>query len=326
MRRRTLGQGLEVSALGLGCMGLARADADRDTSVRAVERAIELGVTFLDTADVYSAGRSEQLLGPIVARHRGEVVLATKFGIRSMDPGVTSIEPHGRPEYVGRACDASLARLGIDVIDLYYLHRVDPQVPVDETIGAMAELVTAGKVRHLGISEASAEQLRRAHAVHPIAALQSEWSLWTRELEAEIVPTARDLGIGIVPYSPLGRGILIGAIRSLDDVPTDDLRREQPRLMPEAMEENRTLIETVETMAADHGVTAAQLALAWVLARGDDVVPIPGTYRPERVAENVGALDVELSGADLAALDDAFPVGVAAGTRYPENRMHWVPS
>jgi aryl-alcohol dehydrogenase-like predicted oxidoreductase len=303
-------------------MSFAYGDADADRSVATLERALERGVTLFDTADIYGPRTNEELVGPVLRRHRDEVVLATKFGARSLE--VDDRSPDGRPDYAGRAIDGSLRRLGVDHVDLYYLHRVDPEVPVEETFGAMGELVAAGKVRHLGISEATADQLRRAHAEHPVTALQSEWSLWTRDLEREVLTAARELGVGVVPYSPLGRGFLTGTIRTVDDLTEDDRRRQHPRFQEEALAANLRLVEVVEAMAADKDVTAAQLALAWVLAQGEDVVPIPGTTRPERIDENLGALDVELTGADLTALDEACPPGAAVGTRYPEAAMRYV--
>lgn len=324
MQQRQLGQGLTVSALGLGCMGMtfAYGGADEARSVATLERAIERGVTLFDTADIYGPETNERLVGPVLTRHRDQVVVATKFGASSLE--IEGRSPDGRPDYAARACEASLRRLGVDVIDLYYLHRVDPQVPIEESAGAMADLVAAGKVRHLGVSETTADQLRRAHATHPISALQSEWSLWTRDLEREVLATARELGIGLVPYSPLGRGFLTGAIRSVDDLPEDDWRRRNPRFAEEALAANLRLVEVVEAMAADRGVTAAQLALAWVLTQGEDVVPIPGTTRPERLEENLGALEVDLTDADLRALDEACPPGAATGDRYPEASMRFV--
>jgi aryl-alcohol dehydrogenase-like predicted oxidoreductase len=323
MQRRALGsQGLEVSALGLGCMGMSFAYAtadDEPRSVATIHRALDLGVTFLDTADIYGPEANERLVGRAIAARRDEVQLATKFGARSLE--LDGRAPDGRPEYVRRACDASLGRLGVDVIDLYYQHRVDPQVPIEETVGAMAALVQAGKVRYLGLSEASAATIRRAHAVHPISALQSEYSLWTRDPEAEVLPALRDLGIGLVPYSPLGRGFLTGAITSPEDLAEDDFRRRNPRFQGDAFQANLDLVAAVRAMAEDKGVTAAQLALAWVLAQGEDVVPVPGTTRPERVEENIAALDVSLSPADLDRLEEIAPVGVARGERYDAERM-----
>jgi aryl-alcohol dehydrogenase-like predicted oxidoreductase len=321
METRALGQGLSVSAMGLGCMGMsfAYAGAEEERSLATIDRALEVGVNFLDTADIYGPHDNERLVGQALKGRRDQVVLATKFGGRSFE--IERRAPDGRPEYVPRACDASLQRLGVDHIDLYYQHRVDPQVPIEETVGAMGELVTAGKVRHLGLSEASAATIRRAHATFPITALQTEYSLWTRDLEEEILPTVRELGIGLVPYSPLGRGFLTGQIRSIDDLAPDDWRRHNPRFQGENFERNLQLAERIRALAADKGVTASQLALAWVLAQGPDVVPIPGTTRPERIDENAGALDVALTQDDLTALDELAPVGVAAGDRYPAQAM-----
>jgi aryl-alcohol dehydrogenase-like predicted oxidoreductase len=322
---RMLGRnGLLVSELGLGCMGMSQAygDADRDESIATVRRALDLGVTFLDTSDVYGSGHNEELVGEAIAGRRGEVQLATKFSL-SRDDGQMRID--GRPENVRARAEASLRRLGVDVIDLYYQHRVDPTVPIEETVGAMAELVTQGKVRHLGLSEASAASLRRAAAVHPIAALQSEWSLWTRDLETvsgggagadTVLGVARELGIGIVPFSPLGRGFLTGAITSPEDFGEDDFRRGHPRFTGEAFEANLRLVDAVRELAAEKGVTPGQLALAWVLAQGEDVVPIPGTKRRSYLEENVGAVAVELTADDLARLDAIAPPGVAVGDRY----------
>jgi aryl-alcohol dehydrogenase-like predicted oxidoreductase len=320
MRKRTLGsEGLEVSAQGLGCMGMSEfyGTADEGEAIATIHRAIELGITFFDTADMYGPFTNERLLGRAIAERRDELVIATKFGNeRTEDGGFLGI--NGRPEYVRRACDASLERLGVDHIDLYYLHRVDKTVPIEETVGAMAELVRQGKVRHLGLSEASPETIRRAHAVHPITALQTEYSLWTRDPEAEVLPTVRELGIGFVAYSPLGRGFLSGQITSPDDLAEDDWRRRNPRFQGENFDRNLELVKRVRVLADRRGVTAAQLALAWVLAQGEDVVPIPGTTRPERVEENVGALEVQLGDGDLKALDEIVPPGAAAGARYPE--------
>ena len=320
MEHRTLGT-LQTSALGLGCMGMsfAYSGADDRRSLDTIDRAIELGVTLFDTADVYGPETNERLVGPALASRRDDVVLATKFGSRSLE--IEGRAPDGRPEYVRRACDASLRRLATDHIDLYYQHRVDPQVPIEETVGAMAELVTAGKVRHLGLSEAAPHTIRRAHATHPITAVQSEYSLWTRDVEDEVLPTLRELGIGLVAYSPLGRGFLTGAIRRPTDLADDDWRRHNPRFQGENFERNLDLVAAIETLAQRKGVTPAQLALAWVLAQGDDIVPIPGTTRPQRVEENVAALDVELTDDELARLDEIAPVGVAAGTRYPAQAM-----
>jgi len=321
---RPLGaQGLEVSAQGLGCMGMSEfyGPADESESVATIHRALDLGVTFLDTADVYGIGANEELVGRTIAPRRHEVTLATKFGIvrDPSDPTRRSIS--GRPEYVRACCDASLQRLGLDHIDLYYQHRADPDTPIEDTVGAMAELVSAGKVRYLGLSEAAPETIRRAHAVHPISALQSEWSLWSRDLEDEVLPTVRELGIGLVPYSPLGRGFLTGEIKSPDDLAPDDFRRHSPRFQGENFDRNLELVERVRELAADKGVAPGQLALAWVHAQGDDVVPIPGTKRRPYLEENVAALDVELTDADLAAIEEIAPQDAAAGPRYPDMRM-----
>jgi aryl-alcohol dehydrogenase-like predicted oxidoreductase len=308
MHTRTLGPNLTTSALGLGCMGMtfAYAGAEDQRSLAAIDRALERGITLIDTADIYGPETNERLVGRALRGRRDGVVLATKFGGRSLE--VEGRSPDGRPEYVPRACDASLARLGVDVIDLYYLHRVDPQVPIEETVGAMAALVTAGKVRHLGLSEASAATIRRAHAVHPIAAVQTEYSLWTRDLEAEILPTLRELGIGLVAYSPLGRGFLTGTIRSAEDLGENDWRRTNPRFQGDNLTRNLQLVDRVRALADRRGVTPGQLALAWVLAQGEDVVPIPGTTRPERVDENADAADLRLDDEDLRALDELAPV------------------
>jgi aryl-alcohol dehydrogenase-like predicted oxidoreductase len=314
---RTLGRdGLVVSELGLGCMGMSQAygEADRDESIATVRRALDLGVTFLDTSDVYGGGHNEELVGEAIAGRRDEVQLATKFSLSRDEHGEMHID--GRPENVRACAEASLRRLGVDVIDLYYQHRVDAKVPIEDTVGAMAELVDQGKVRFLGLSEASVASIRRAVAVHPIAALQSEWSLWTRDLEDEVVGVAREHGVGIVPFSPLGRGFLTGAITSPSDFGEDDFRRGHPRFTGEAFEVNLRLVDAVRTIAAERGATPGQLALAWVLARGEDVVPIPGTKRRSYLEENVGAVAVELTADDLARLDQIAPPGVAAGGRY----------
>jgi aryl-alcohol dehydrogenase-like predicted oxidoreductase len=315
---RTLGDGLVVSSLGLGCMGMSQAygAADREESVATIHRALELGVTFLDTADVYGAGHNEELVADALAARRDQVQLATKFSLSHDASGRRSI--NGRPEYVRAAAEASLRRLKVDVIDLYYQHRVDPEVPIEDTVGAMAELVTEGKVRHLGLSEASATSIRRAVAVHPIAALQSEWSLWTRDLEREVLTVAREHSIGIVPFSPLGRGFLTGAITSPDDFDEDDFRRNNPRFQGEAFAANLRLVDAVRDLAAEKGVAPGQLALAWVMAQGLDVVPIPGTKRRSYLEENVGAGAVELSADDLARLDAIAPPDAAVGSRYPD--------
>jgi aryl-alcohol dehydrogenase-like predicted oxidoreductase len=320
LEHRTLGTAspLSVSALGLGCMGMSAfyGSTDEAQGIETIRRALDLGVTFLDTSDMYGPHTNERLVGKAIADRRDEVQLATKFGIVASTDGSRSI--NGRPEYVRSACDDSLQRLGVDHIDLYYQHRVDKNVPIEETVGAMAELVEAGKVRHLGLSEAAPETIRRAHAVHPITALQSEYSLFTRDVEDEILPTLRELGIGLVPYSPLGRGILTGAITSDDSLEEGDSRRSAyfPRLNGEALQANLRLVDQVRSLAAEHGCTPGQLALAWVLAQGADVAPIPGTKRVSYLEENVGATDVTLSEADLQALTDAVPREAVVGARY----------
>lgn len=323
MEMRKLGsQGLEVSALGLGCMGMSEFYAGRDDeeSAATIHRAIDLGLTFLDTADMYGVGRNEELVGRVVRERREWVVVATKFGnVRGADGSFQGIS--GRPDYVRQACDASLQRSGLDVIDLYYQHRVDPDVPIEETVGAMAELVSAGKVKYLGLSEAAPETIRRAHAVHPITALQTEYSLWTRDPEEAILPTVRELGIGFVPYSPLGRGFLTGQFRRPEDIPADDYRRDNPRFQGDAFASNLALVTEIETMAQEKGCTAAQLALAWVLAQGDDIVPIPGTKRRHYLEDNIGALDVTLTADDRARIDRILPPGAATGTRYAAPQM-----
>ncbi|MEX2505071.1 MAG: aldo/keto reductase [Egicoccus sp.] len=325
MQRRELGHGLEVGAIGLGCMGMtfAYAGAEESRALATVDRALELGIDLLDTADIYGPETNERLLATVLESRRDDIVLATKFGARSLEDPDRG--PDGRPDYVHRACDASLRRLGIDTIDLYYQHRVDPQVPIEETVGAMAELVAAGKVRHLGLSEAGADTIRRAHAVHPITAVQTELSLWTRDVQRDVLPALRDLGIGLVAYSPLGRGFLTGKIRSVDDLDATDGRRRHPRFAEEALAANLALVELVEQVAADHDATAAQVALAWVLAQGvQDVVPIPGTTRPERIDENVAALDLVLTDDEMARLDHALDEAEVAGTRYPEPMMRFL--
>jgi aryl-alcohol dehydrogenase-like predicted oxidoreductase len=326
MQRRKLGsEGLEVSAQGLGCMGMSHAygAGDEGLGLRTIHRALELGVTLLDTAEVYGPYTNERLVGRAIAGRREEVEIATKFGFR-FDPddpyGPRGVD--GSPENVRRACEGSLERLGTDYIDLYYQHRVDPSVPIEETVGALGELVQAGKVRYIGLSEASPEVIRRAHAVHPLTAVQSEYSLWTRDPEAEVLPTLRELGIGLVAYSPLGRGFLTGQIRSLDDLPEEDWRRNNPRFQEQALRQNIELADRVAALAGERGVTPAQLALAWVHAKGEDIVPIPGTKHPERLEENVAAFDeVKLSDEDVATLDQAVPAGAAVGTRYREADM-----
>ena len=320
MEKRTLGDGgLEVSALGLGCMGMSEfyGSADEGEATATIQRALEVGVTFLDTADMYGPFTNEKLVGKAISGRREEVVLATKFG-NVRGPGGERLGVRGDPGYVRECCEASLQRLGVEAIDLYYQHRVDPGVPIEETVGAMAELVEQGKVRHLGLSEAAPETVRRAHATHPIAALQTEYSLWSRDPEDEILPTLRELGIGFVPYSPLGRGFLTGRFRSRDDLPEDDFRRHSPRFQGENFERNLELVSRVEEIAAEKEVTAGQLALAWVLAQGDDLVPIPGTKRRSYLEENVAAVEVELGEDDLRRIDEAAPRGAAAGDRYAD--------
>jgi aryl-alcohol dehydrogenase-like predicted oxidoreductase len=321
MDRRALGtQGLEVSAEGLGCMGMSEfyGTVDQGEAVATIHHAIELGIDFLDTADQYGVGDNERLVGGAIADRRDAVVLASKFGVVRDPENPASRGLNGRPDYVHRACDASLRRLGADYLDLYYQHRVDPDVPIEETVGAMAELVDAGKVRFLGLSEAGVETIRRAQAVHPISALQSEYSLWTRDLEAEILPTCRELGIGLVAYSPLGRGFLTGTITSPDDLEPDDFRRANPRFQGDHLARNLELVERVREIAAEKECTPGQLALAWVLAQGDDVVPIPGTKRRSYLEQNVEAVELSLTAEDLARIDEAAPVGAASGDRYPD--------
>jgi aryl-alcohol dehydrogenase-like predicted oxidoreductase len=320
METRRLGtQGLEVSRQGLGCMGMSEFYGQRDDaeSTAVLHRALELGVTLLDTADMYGVGANERLVGSAIADRRERVVLATKFGsVRG--PNGERLGIRGDAAYVREACEASLRRLGVDHIDLYYQHRVDPNVPIEETVGAMAELVAAGKVRYLGLSEAAPETIRRAHAVHPISALQTEYSLWTRDVERKILPTVRELGIGFVAYSPLGRGFLSGRWSSPEEIPADDFRRGNPRFQGENFARNMAIVERVRELAEAKDATPAQLALAWVMARGEDVVPIPGTTRVRYLDENVAANAIELTPDDLLALDEAIPVGAAAGERYPD--------
>ncbi len=317
---RTLGSGdaaLTVSALGLGCMGMSEfyGTPDESEAVATITRALDLGVSFLDTADMYGPFTNERLVGRAIAGRRDDVVVATKFGNQRREDG-SWVRINGTPEYVHSACDASLQRLGVDHLDLYYQHRVDKTVPIEETVGAMAELVRAGKVRFLGLSEAAPDTIRRAHAVHPITALQTEYSLWTRDLEAEILPTLRELGIGLVPYSPLGRGFLTGAITTVDDLPEDDFRRRNPRFAEEALQANLAIVDTVRAIAEAKGATPAQVALAWVLAQGDDVVPIPGTKRVRYLEENLGALTVDLTADERQQLTESLPTTV--GARYPD--------
>lgn len=320
MKNRKLGsQGLSVSELGLGCMGMSEfyGAGDEAESIATIHRALDLGVNFLDTADMYGSGANEQLVGKTIKDRRDRVVIATKFGIqRSEDKGFRGI--NGSPEYVRQACDASLQRLGIEYIDLYYQHRVDPNVPIEETVGAMAELVKQGKVRYLGLSEAAPATIRRAHAVHPITALQTEYSLWSRDPEDEILPTVRELGIGFVPYSPLGRGFLSGTITSPDDLAPDDFRRNSPRFQGDNFHKNIEVVERVKEIAAEKGATPGQLALAWLLAQGEDIVPIPGTKRRLYLEENVGAVEITLSKEELQRIDEVAPKGVAVGNRYPD--------
>jgi aryl-alcohol dehydrogenase-like predicted oxidoreductase len=316
VKTRKLGE-LEVSAQGLGCMGMSQAYGVRDDeeSIATVHRALDLGVTLLDTANVYADGVNEELVGRAIAGRRDEVVLATKFGIVWTDGAMGA---RGDAEYVKQSCDESLRRLGVDHIDLYYQHRVDPDTPIEETWGALASLVAAGKIRYAGISEASAATIRAAHAVHPVTALQSEWSLWTRGIEGEILDTCRELGIGVVPFSPLGRGFLTGAVTSVKDLPEDDMRRGLPRFAEGNFERNMAIVDALRKLAEEKGVTAGQLALAWVQSHGEDVVPIPGTKRRKYLEENVAAASLELTAADLAAIEAAAPADAIAGERYPE--------
>ena len=319
MKHRTLGGGLEVSAIGIGCMPMVRGNirygqADDDRSVRTIHEAIDLGVTFFDTAEMYGPFSNEELVGEAIKGRREGLVIATKFAMRWNGDQMVGLD--GGPENARRACEGSLKRLGVEVIDLFYQHRVDPKTPIEETVGGMAELVKEGKVRHLGLSETSADTLRRACKAHPIAALQSEYSIWEREVEQDILPACRETGVGFVPYSPLGRGFLAGGIRSLDDLAADDWRRNDPRYAPENMPRNLAIVDAVAEVAGRHGVSNAQVALAWLLAQGEDIVPIPGVKRPETLRDSAGSPEVSLTPEDLATLDAAAPKGGTAGPRY----------
>jgi len=326
MQQRQLGtSGLTVSALGLGCMGMSEfyGQANKQEALATIHLAIERGMTFFDTADIYGQGRNETFVGAAIKEHRHQITLATKFGIvRNRDGEFVGV--NGRPEYIRAACEASLKRLEVEVIDLYYQHRVDPDIPIEETVGAMAELVQEGKVRYLGLSEASAQTLRKAHAVHPIAALQTEYSLWTRDPEQEILSTCRELGIGFVAYSPLGRGFLTHQLTKPEDLDDEDSRRKNPRFRPENFQRNLQLVQAIEELAMNKHCTPAQLALAWVLQQGKDIIPIPGTTKRSHLHDNLDAMDIALSQKDLDQINQIAPLGIAAGDRYPESAMTWI--